>query len=312
MRLRHLLAAALVTMAAAPSSALADDPAVGAIAGDLQQALSAEGVAGPTTSSDLAVPSDGNGDVGIGPGTMSDGQIVMAEPALTLGLPANGSGTTVGTTTVFDGDHAANQIAVQATDMGARALIRIEDASAPTAYPFALGGAAETLRAQDDGSVLVLDATGATMATLAAPWARDSDGRLVDTRYELYGTDILQVVDHRQAAVAYPVVADPSVDLDPGWVTLKATFSRDITNRVASLVVGAVGAAAAMSEVCSLIPHFALKLACKALIAGRAYNFIMSARDARSQRKCLYYQAPYVQLKSGWFGVNGNKDCKDR
>jgi hypothetical protein len=117
------------------------------------------------------VPDDGNGAVGIGPDTLSDGQIVMAEPALTLGLPA----------------------------------------------------------------------------TLAAPWARDSNGREVETRYELDGTDILQVVDHRETAVAYPVVADPGVDLDPGWVTLKATYSRDITNRVASLVVGAVGAAAAIS-----------------------------------------------------------------
>lgn len=196
-------------------------------------------------------------------------------------------------------------------DSGVRALIRIDAASAPTAYPFSLGGSAAALQPLQDGSVAVLDDSGATIATLAAPWARDADGRDIQTHYELDGTQIMQIVDHRQPSVTYPVVADPSIDVDPGWFTIKATFSRDITNRIASFAVGAVGVTAAISEICGLIPLLPLKIACKAIVAARAYNFINSARDARSQHKCMYYQAPYVQLKSGWFGIS-NDDCKNR
>lgn len=313
MRPRHLLAIAVVTSALVPSNAAANDPLpASTVVQEIEQALSAEGLSGPTISNGIEMPSDGNGEVAITPGGSEDGGVVLAAPKLTLGVPANGNGTTVGATTVFDGDAAANQIAVQATDSGARALIRLNDASARTTYRFSLGGTAAALQAQADGSVLVLAESGATLATLATAWARDAGGRDIATHYELDGTDVVQVIDHRHADVAYPVVADPSVDLDPGWFSITATFSRDITNSIASFTAGSVGASAAIAESCSLIPHLLLKVACKGVIAGRAYNFINSAREARSQRKCLSYQAHYVSLKGGWFGVNGDENCKDR
>ncbi|MTD47651.1 hypothetical protein GKE82_25960 [Conexibacter sp. W3-3-2] len=289
--------------------ALADGP-TSAVVSDLDQALAEQGLAGSVAPSGIDAPSDGSADVQITPGA-ADGPVSLATPQITLGLPADGAGTPAGSTTIYDGDHADNQIAVQPTIAGARALIHIISPDAPTTYRFALGGAAAALQQQADGSIAVLDENGATAALLPAPWARDAEGREIATRYEIDGTDVVQIVEHRTAGVSYPVVADPSVDLDPGWLTIKATFSKDVTNRVASLAVGAAGTAAAISEACSLIPNFALKAACKGIIAARAYNFINSARDARANGQCLYYQAPYAQLWSGWFG-RSSKDCHNR
>lgn len=42
-----------------------------------------------------------------------------------------------------------------------------------------------------------------------APWAVDADGVDVATWYEVRGTTLVQVVDHRGKNVTYPIVADP-------------------------------------------------------------------------------------------------------
>ena len=41
-------------------------------------------------------------------------------------------------------------------------------------------------------------------------WARDAIGRPVPTHYEIHGSKLTQVVDHRSGGYTYPIVADPS------------------------------------------------------------------------------------------------------
>jgi len=57
--------------------------------------------------------------------------------------------------------------------------------------------------------VLALNADGAPIAQLATPWARDANGRDVPTRFEIDGTTVVQVVEHRGAGFAYGITADP-------------------------------------------------------------------------------------------------------
>jgi hypothetical protein len=49
---------------------------------------------------------------------------------------------------------------------------------------------------------------------LAAPWAKDANGRDVPTHYEVAGTTVTQVVEHRANDFAYPIVADPWLGLN--------------------------------------------------------------------------------------------------
>ena len=43
------------------------------------------------------------------------------------------------------------------------------------------------------------------------PWAKDANGQDVPTHYEIDGTIVTQIVEHKGDDVAYPVVADPKI-----------------------------------------------------------------------------------------------------
>lgn len=58
-----------------------------------------------------------------------------------------------------------------------------------------------------DGVVLMSQAK--FMGAIAAPWAKDANGRDVPTHYEVSGSTVIQVVDHLSDRFAYPIVADP-------------------------------------------------------------------------------------------------------
>lgn len=55
---------------------------------------------------------------------------------------------------------------------------------------------------------------------IAPAWARDAAGRKIPTHFEVNGTTVSQVVEHRGVGVSYPVVADPSV-----WKVAKCAFA---------------------------------------------------------------------------------------
>ena len=198
-------ALALVPVAAATAAGGGDGSSAANVARDVGAALSAQRPAAVATAraDGVRVPTDGYGKVvaRTGPGER-----------LTMALPTAGSaGERVGPTTVFPGAAQDTQVAVQPTDHGFRALVRLIDEDAPTRHAFPLGGDAARLKALPEGRVSILDASGEEIAMVDAPWARDADGREVPTRYEVDGTTLVQVVDHRSAAYRYPIVADPSV-----------------------------------------------------------------------------------------------------
>jgi len=87
----------------------------------------------------------------------------------------------------------------------------IDSSNAPTTYTydFALEPGS-TFELHPSGDVVALSAEGNFEFAIAAPWAKDADGRPVPTHYELTGNRLSQVVEHSESS-AFPIVADPTI-----------------------------------------------------------------------------------------------------
>lgn len=116
-----------------------------------------------------------------------------------------------------------------------RILLVIGGPQAPTRYEFGTTlpeGA--SLIPTPDGGVEVVDAAGEAIAFIEPPWAIDASGAPVATHFKVRGETLLQIIDHRGAE--YPVVADPSVQSDCGWVTCTVRFNRALTHWIGQAV----------------------------------------------------------------------------
>ncbi|TQK20863.1 hypothetical protein FBY40_3407 [Microbacterium sp. SLBN-154] len=99
--------------------------------------------------------------------------------------------------------------AVVKDDGSLQLLTVIEGPDAPDRFAYSLDipeGA--TIDFLPDGGALVTK-DGSLVLGIAAPWAVDGNGSAVPTTYELSGSTLTQVVDHRGKDVSYPIVADP-------------------------------------------------------------------------------------------------------
>lgn len=160
---------------------------------------------------DIAIPSDASGQVTLSrPGD-------TAKTSFSVGLPTNsGNNDAVvasdGTVT-YDSHVPSTDVAVQAFDHGVRVQTVLGGADAPHEFTYPVTvPAGGSISVSNDGGVLVTDADGLPHGGFAAPWAKDSTGADVPTHYEVRGNDVVQVIDHTNAA--YPVVADPWLWID--------------------------------------------------------------------------------------------------
>ena len=92
----------------------------------------------------------------------------------------------------------------------ASALIHIDSEVAPARFEFPVSGDVTALTLNDDGSVTATDAAGEIIAVADVPWAVDATGHEVPTHYEVEGTTLIQVVEHRGGNFAYGITADPN------------------------------------------------------------------------------------------------------
>lgn len=131
---------------------------------------------------------------------------------VTIDTPAKGRGDVADDelTRVYSGQHDDSRVAVQPTADGVRAAIAIDSADAPERYPFELGGDAERLVLDEqDGSVWVFGNGKEPLGRFESPWAYDAAGRTVPTHYEVSGTTLTQVVEHKAGDFSYGITADP-------------------------------------------------------------------------------------------------------
>ncbi|MTD47332.1 hypothetical protein GKE82_24305 [Conexibacter sp. W3-3-2] len=134
-------------------------------------------------------------------------------PAVKVGLPAatkSDDAQAISSSAVAY-DSGLSSTVVVAKEDGAQVLATIESAEAPERFRYPLTLAeGQTIQATGDGGYVVLEADGTTIAlTIAPPWAKDATGAAVPVRYELDGTDLTMVVEHRSSEATYPIVADP-------------------------------------------------------------------------------------------------------
>ncbi|MCU1526370.1 MAG: hypothetical protein JWP75_133 [Frondihabitans sp.] len=151
----------------------------------------------------------------------------------------------------------------------------INSSSAPDEYRFRVAENGQTLRANDDGSVSLLDRAGVVVNYLTPAWATDAAGRDVETSYEVDGDMVVQTVAHRGAT--YPVTADPSFGCGVGWCSMY--FNKSDTKKIA----GNSGAGAALiTAACTKAPGPV------AFVCGIALGHIADrASSAAGSKKCV-------------------------
>ncbi|MDK1475280.1 hypothetical protein QNO07_17960 [Streptomyces sp. 549] len=116
------------------------------------------------------------------------------------------------------------------------------------------------------------DGVHLTVGAIEAPWARDADGRPVETSYELQGEKLVQTVVP-DAETNFPVVADPKFTW--GIVTGTAYFNKKETKAVAQN-----GALVAMGS-------WALPPGLNAYVSSHAAAITVTANKAHSAKRCL-------------------------
>lgn len=209
--------------------------------------------------------------------------------SLALDLPARGS-----TPKKADGRYhlpgrKGASLAVTPTSTGTQVLIGIDSAAAPATYDFGLRGDVSP-RPAPDGGVDLVGPDGAVVAQVEAPWAVDAAGRQVPTRYELRGSTIRQVVDHRARGVAYPVVADPKVKFCDLGTAVCVKLSKKETKKVHDAMFVSLGAG--VSTLCGLIPAknpagVAVKAVCAAAVSAYFYKLRGVFKKAKKAGRCV-------------------------
>jgi hypothetical protein len=86
----------------------------------------------------------------------------------------------------------------------------LNDATSPTEFTYELNLSADAVLTVDEssGGVIGVNADGSVAVMVAAPWAKDANGKNVPTAYTVEGHTLTQHVEV-PAGTAYPIVADP-------------------------------------------------------------------------------------------------------
>jgi hypothetical protein len=155
-------------------------------------------------------------------------------------------------TAVYEGIANSADVTVQVLDNGLRFTTVIADDSQSDTFTYPIGGDTTPV-VNLDGSVSLLkpfsatdpetgqEVTGAVVvAEVAVPWAIDAEGDHVATHFEVSDGVITQVVEHGQAGVVFPVVADPQITLLNAFQA-RVRWNRAETATIATLGWGATG-----------------------------------------------------------------------
>ncbi|MCZ9884270.1 hypothetical protein [Arthrobacter sp. B2a2-09] len=165
-------------------------------------------------------------------------------------------------------------------------------------YEFFVDGAPATLAKGSTGQVLLKDASGRLMNTIAPAWAVDATGKQLPTFYSIRGNVLTQTVELR--AASYSVVADPALSCD--WALCTQQLNKNETSTVANVGGGNAGAFGAM---CALAMPW-LGVAC--LTYGLAiWNTAVHARDTG---RCLSIQYRGTGMQVVWPVIYNGPNCR--
>jgi hypothetical protein len=113
-------------------------------------------------------------------------------------------------------------------------IMRSVDSANSFQYRFSMPNGVKLVLDSSTGAVDVVDDKGRWIAGIAKPWAKDARGADVPTRFEVKGHFLVQIVDTKSNAFAYPIVADPWLGFS---LIQRATWSRTLWSWSPTLMV---------------------------------------------------------------------------
>lgn len=209
-------------------------------------------------SATIVIPESSAGFIEVSPAGTWEGALT----GLTIGLPASvqegDSSLSHDGSVVTEGDGV--QAVIQPLEGGLRVSMIIDGPNDASSFAYELPTDVD-ISLNEDGSAslsrseTVTDESGAqslftaNIGQIGAAWATDANGRQVSTHYEVVGNQLVQVVDHGQPEVAYPVVADPSF-----WWGWNVYLSNTVVGQIVKVMLTGAGAAVLASRITALVP----------------------------------------------------------
>ncbi|AKK12093.1 hypothetical protein [Corynebacterium uterequi] len=137
---------------------------------------------------------------------------------------------------------AAHRFETKESETGLQTLIMINQNTAPNTYrfPLTLPPGSEIVEfSEDSAESMGIFLDGDLIATIAHPWAHDSNGRPIPTTIAIEDGALVQHVDHN-GSTSFPITADPQIDW--GWEKTTIKLSKKETQ-----ATGAAGGAGAIT-----------------------------------------------------------------
>lgn len=209
---------------------------------------------------------------------------VTAGDSIEIGLPAeigptDESALTEDGAAHYAGSEGASAV-VQAVEGGMRVSTVIDSSEASIAYTYELP-ADVTGHAQEDGSISLERVSEVTdpesgetleartwIGVIDPPWAADANGQAIPTHYELTGSSVVQIVEHRSEGVVYPVVADPGF-----WWGWNVYLSKAVVQQVADVIAASGNAATVAGLLLAKVPGVGSVAGGTVALAGALISF---------------------------------------
>lgn len=238
---------------------VADAVAAHPLAVEVEQTAPSDGVKALGASDSAAVvtlPETFSEPIEVEPGGLWEGSL----KGLDIGLPESIETSVPVTETesgalVSDGDGV--QGVVEELEGGLRVSTIIEGPTAPSTFAYELPEDVD-IELNDDGSASLSRTTDqgpegdrmtAGIGEISAAWAIDANGEQVETHYEVEGHSLVQVVDHAQEDVAYPVVADPSF-----WWGWNLYISNQAVSQITKVILSGAAASGVANVILRYVP----------------------------------------------------------
>lgn len=190
---------------------------------------------------DVSIPKDGGDSI--------EAELDTGEKFSML-LPkevANSEGVlTKDATVVYDSNQESVTFLVQATEndvdsgekeCGVRTMIVIDDSTAPKDYSFKFelpkgskftrGDELKTNEIGDD-EIAIVDAEGFISGIIKSPWAKDANGKSLETFYKLDGNVLIQHIEFDETT-CFPVIADPWYGTSSQTENIGSPIEQDFT-----------------------------------------------------------------------------------
>ncbi|MET9260838.1 hypothetical protein [Amycolatopsis sp. NPDC004079] len=201
-------------------------------------------------------------------------------------------------------------VAAESVRDGARGLVVLKDASAPERFDFTFDlPKGVSLSPRAGGRVAIVMKKGAgtlELGDIAAPWARDATGTALPTRYEVSGSTVTQIVDHRGAR--YPVVADPKLTYGRGVYLNLWGWEGNAIGAALGALIGAGGFVGCNVANVTGIAGTVVKIICNAGASKNAVG-ILKNLGARNLVPKWCYQNLILPTSGGWRPVDAS-NCR--